>query len=295
LSGGRCEWSLGRRPQRKVLLAGRTANPGQSTHLCLPSSGLRDHPLTAMPLTTPVSLSVSASTSSSSSSTFPTAVFVEEQPSSTGTHKHKQTDQFASTALDPHTTNTPVLTPAVVAARPNVHSRRLTLSRFPLLRKGSRELGRTPSTSAKASNTTTPPTHTQLLAPATLTSRASISTLRGSLSSSTVDGHEAPPSEEVDNSTKAAPAQRTARADKMHQTSSRLLRMTDDERPYTRVGHFSFKSRILCTSTRLGSISSGSMATFEAHATVSANDGVRNSFDYEVFDGVTKATPGFDR
>jgi hypothetical protein len=182
-----------------------------------------------MPLTTPfVPLTVSPSSASSSFD-----VFVDAKPSSIAKHEQEQTDHFASAASDPPTT-TPVLTPAV-AARPNIHSRRLTLSRFPLLRKGSRELSRSPSAHAKGNNTTAPPSHTQTSLLSTLTPRASTSTLR-STHTSTVDGPEAHSSEEGDISTVAASAQRTARPDKMHQTSSRLLRMTDDERPYTRVG-----------------------------------------------------------
>ncbi|KAH6028611.1 hypothetical protein HBI54_229370 [Parastagonospora nodorum] len=206
-----------------------------------------------MPLnttTSPVSASASASAPASSSPTPPpTAVFAEARPRSTGTaheqhqhtHEQEQTEPFASTpaastASDPLSTSTPVLTPApALAARPSVHSRRLTFSRFPLLRKGSRELGRAPSYS-KGTTTSPSPSLPQSFLPSSLTPRASITTLRGSspISKSPIDGHEALAAEEVDNSTSAAPAPRKTKSDKMHQTSSRLLRMTDDERPYTR-------------------------------------------------------------
>jgi hypothetical protein len=195
-----------------------------------------------MPMTTPfVPLTVSTSSASSSFD-----VFVDDQPSSITKHEQERTDHFASAASDPPTT-TPVLTPAV-AARPNTH-RRLTLSRFPLLRKGSRELSRYPSAHAKGSNTTAPPSHTQTHLLSTLTPRASTSTLH-STHTSTVDGPAAHSSEEGDISTVAATAQRSARPDTMHQTSSRLLRMTDDERPYTRVGIFSLQPRPFRSSPR---------------------------------------------
>jgi len=187
-----------------------------------------------MPLnttTSPVSASASASAPASSpSDPPPTAVFAEARPRSTGTaheqhtHEQEQTQPFASTAADPLSTSTgtPVLTPApALAARPSVHSRRLTFSRFPLLRKGSRELGRSPSYSK--GTTSAPPSLPQSLLP-----------------SSPIDGHEAHAAEDVDKSTNAAPAPRKTKSDKMHQTSSRLLRMTDDERPYTRVRHSPF-------------------------------------------------------
>lgn len=213
-----------------------------------------------MPMNTTTS-PVSASAPASSSPSPPlTAVFAEARPRSTGTaheqhpHEQEQTQPFASTptptptptatastAADPLSTSTPVLTPApALVARPSVHGRRLTFSRFPLLRKGSRELARTPSYSK--TSTSAPPSLPQSLLPSSLTPRASITTLRGSsaLSLSPVDGHEAHAAEEVDNSTNAAPAPRKTKSDKMHQTSSRLLRMTDDERPYTRVCHSPF-------------------------------------------------------
>jgi hypothetical protein len=188
-----------------------------------------------MPLTTPfVPLTVSFSSAPS-----PSAVFVDSQPPSAGPRHTtarnttrepaddaEQTDQFVSAAPDPPPSFT-----APPAARPSTHSRRLTLSRFPLLRnKSSRELARSPS--ILKSSTAPPPTHSLL---ATARPRTSTSTLRGRQTSPSrapsVHGHERDTSEEADPPTRTAPANK----DKMHQTSSRLLRMTDDERPYTRV------------------------------------------------------------
>jgi hypothetical protein len=108
------------------------------------------------------------------------------------------------------------------SVRPSSHARRYTsLSRFPLLRKGSRELSRTPSS---AKSPAASPFH------ATGAPRASSSTARAS---------ESPPAathEDADVITEPPKiTQRAGKPDKMHQTSSRLLRMTDDERPFTRV------------------------------------------------------------
>lgn len=119
----------------------------------------------------------------------------------------------------------PALAPALTSAapaRPYVHARRLTLSRLPLLRKGS-----FPSIHRASSNTTSTSTYTPPHAdPALLAAgapRASTSTRAPSTHS-----REAEKPEEPEESTPG----------KMHQTSSRLLRMTDDERPFTRVGRF---------------------------------------------------------
>ncbi|KAF2035478.1 RGS-domain-containing protein [Setomelanomma holmii] len=183
-----------------------------------------------MLLTTPFfPLTVPASTSSAS---VPVAVFIDG-PLHASQHDVSE-PIFAPAPADP-----PAAVPASttsVPARPQVHSRRLTLSRFPLLRKTSRELGRSPSLHHKGSNNTTPPpSHSPFLA--TGAPRASSSIVRAEDDSptraSTVRSHEADISEETEIGTQAARLRET-KPDKMHQTSSRLLRMTDDERPYTR-------------------------------------------------------------
>ena len=114
------------------------------------------------------------------------------------------------------------------------HARRYTLSRFPLLRKGSRELARTPSTSAKS------PAESPFYA--TGAPRSSQSLVRGPDLSPARESPAAAPHEDGDAIAEEEEATRhlserprAGKPDKMHQTSSRLLRMTDDERPYTRV------------------------------------------------------------
>ena len=116
------------------------------------------------------------------------------------------------------------------------HARRYTLSRFPLLRKGSRELARSPSTSSSASKSPADSLFHPTGAP-----RPSQSIARGPEFAA---AREPAPSTHRDGDVIAQEATTTTRQplrlkaqkpDKMHQTSSRLLRMTDDERPYTRV------------------------------------------------------------
>jgi hypothetical protein len=188
-----------------------------------------------MPLPTPLA---PLTASVSSASVLP-AVFVGRPPSTTAQHRQASPSASASTSAPadaPAAAPASTAAAAAAAARPH-HARRLTFSRFPLLRKGSRELTRSPSAhSNKGSNAAPPaPTHSLFLAP-----RASLSKSRGldtpPASKPTPDGHELLVSEEVDSDTTAADSPRAGRPDKMHQTSSRLLRMTDDERPYTRVG-----------------------------------------------------------
>lgn len=189
-----------------------------------------------MPLTTPLlPLTVSASAVSPSSlARFPdsASLRLRDYPD----------DQFVSGSCSAASSDAPALAPSssksnppAPSARPSTHSRRLTLSRFPLLRNGSRELYRSPSAHFKASSVS--PT-----APATGAPRTSSSIARGRDSSPTRE-HSAD-SHEADLATKEAGHQgqtarpRATKPDKMHQTSSRLLRMTDDERPYTRVSVF---------------------------------------------------------
>jgi hypothetical protein len=113
------------------------------------------------------------------------------------------------------------------------HARRYTLSRFPLLRKGSRELSRTPSTTKSPSAES--PFH------ATGAPRSSQSLARGPDFSPARESAATPHddgdviAEEAEHTQHQLERPRASKPDKMHQTSSRLLRMTDDERPYTRV------------------------------------------------------------
>jgi hypothetical protein len=188
-------------------------------------------PLSVMLLSTPsLSLTVPATSAPPS-----LAVFVAEPA---GSHpQHEQSQQPASAPADPP--------PSTVAPARPTHSRRLTLSRFPLLRKGSRELGRSPSTHKGSGTTPPPPVHTPFLS--TGAPRASTSTLRGPETSPartpSAHGNEADSIQELEEGTLAASTLRQARPGKMHQTSSRLLRMTDDERPFTRVSEFSYPNR----------------------------------------------------
>ncbi|KAI4628609.1 hypothetical protein J4E83_003161 [Alternaria metachromatica] len=110
------------------------------------------------------------------------------------------------------------------------HARRYTLSRFPLLRKGSRELSRTPST-------TKSPAESPFYA--TGAPRSSQSLARGpdlSPAREPASPHDDGDviAEEAENTHRLPDRPRAGKPDKMHQTSSRLLRMTDDERPFTR-------------------------------------------------------------
>ncbi|RYN57134.1 Developmental regulator [Alternaria tenuissima] len=111
------------------------------------------------------------------------------------------------------------------------HARRYTLSRFPLLRKGSRELTRTPSTTKSPAESpfyaTGAPRSSQSLARG-----PDLSPARESAASPHEDGDVIAEEEEATRHLSERP--RAGKPDKMHQTSSRLLRMTDDERPYTR-------------------------------------------------------------
>ncbi|CAO2658754.1 Nn.00g064770.m01.CDS01 [Neocucurbitaria sp. VM-36] len=194
-----------------------------------------------MPLTTPfLPLTVPASAVSSSS-----FIDIGDREPVRSTH-YQQPDPLTlglySAASDPlplapTTSPSSQANPPAPSSRPSFHARRYTLSRFPLLRKGSRELSRSPSAHAKGSSVpATTPTASPFLA--TGAPRASSSTARGRDSSPArepaADSHEANTiTEEAEQSGHTA-RPRAGKPDKMHQTSSRLLRMTDDERPYTR-------------------------------------------------------------
>lgn len=205
-----------------------------------------------MPLTTPfLPLSVSAAdlSSSASSSSGETTDIGPENELRFDLEAVKEVPSIAAAAAA-----TAITTPAP-AARSN--SRRLTFNRFPLLRKGSRELTRATSAHFRGSSISAaaaaaaPPSRADspfLPTGAPRASRTSfargrtedpnldLSTTRdrsasASLRSGSVEGEE--PGTPHDKDT--ASLQPAAHPAKMHQTSSRLLRMTDDERPYTRV------------------------------------------------------------
>ncbi|KAL5120119.1 hypothetical protein ACEQ8H_001944 [Pleosporales sp. CAS-2024a] len=156
--------------------------------------------------------SAAAAAAAAASASCPAALFVDGQPSASAA------DPLAATAAT--TTTTTTTPPAAPAPARPAHARRLTLSRFPLLRKGSRELARPPST--------TPSLLTHALLPSVLAPRASTPTLPGPDPSCTGHNPPEPPTAPT------APPQPAPKPAKMHQTSSRLLRMTGDERPYTR-------------------------------------------------------------
>ncbi|CAA9964180.1 Developmental regulator flbA [Pyrenophora teres f. maculata] len=147
--------------------------------------------------------------SSSSSSPSPPASAAEDSPVLTASLSH---------------TN-----PPPPPSRSANHARRYTLSRFPLLRKGSRELSRTPSTTA---NPAPSPLHS------TRPPRASQSIARPPDTSATRQNPTSPHQKATltapDSRQRVAQRPGEGKPDKMHQTSSRLLRMTDDERPFTR-------------------------------------------------------------
>lgn len=146
-----------------------------------------------------------------------------------------------TSSLTPSTTTT--ADPPAPSSRSSNHSRRYTFARFPLLRKGSRELTRGPSFLKGISPTATP-TDSPFFA--TGAPRASFSLARGPDHSPAREPNhhhhyyhhhqrETDVITEEEAQTSQADSSRADKPDKMHQTSSRLLRMTDDERPFTRV------------------------------------------------------------
>ncbi|KAL6707229.1 hypothetical protein ACN47E_004776 [Coniothyrium glycines] len=195
----------------------------------------------SLPLTVPAPADRSAS-----SSTAP----VRESLAASHGHHHlpPSTRPTASAAPDAPSlaASSPQSLPPAPSSQHSSLSRRYTLARFPLLRtKGSRELTRTPSVHAK--DTASPLTTITTTTPSPADSpffaggapRASSSTARtldtsSARQSTSADSHEADVIAHEAEPTGQAGQTRAAKPDKMHQTSSRLLRMTDDERPYTR-------------------------------------------------------------
>lgn len=197
-----------------------------------------------MPFQTTPFLPLTVQASAVSSSSQPTQQ--DPEPSTIAEHNHHHYPTLppsAASGLPPSlTASTGKSNPPAPSSRPSNHSRRYTLSRFPLLRKGSRELSRTPSTHFKINSSSqqgqaTAPTDSPFLA--TGAPRASSSIARGRDPSParepTTDSHEPDVITEEVEQKGHADRTRAGKPDKMHQTSSRLLRMTDDERPYTRV------------------------------------------------------------
>ncbi|KAF1928694.1 RGS-domain-containing protein, partial [Didymella exigua CBS 183.55] len=127
-------------------------------------------------------------------------------------------------------------------------SRRLTFTRFPLLRKGSRELTRATSGHFRGSSISAAAPPSRADSPffstgAPKASRTSFARGRTEPPASDLSSAREPSApasvrsgsgEEPGNTSGPASLPQAAHAGKMHQTSSRLLRMTDDERPYTR-------------------------------------------------------------
>jgi hypothetical protein len=237
---------------------------------------LRDHLLLGMPFqTTPPLLPLTVPVSEAPKSlTLPA-----HEPLPDEQHKgHK--DALALALAPSAASDAPALTPSVgksnppaaSSAKPFTHARRYTLSRFPLLRKGSRELSRTPSASSRSPAGS--PFH------ATGAPRASQPVARGPDISPARDSATPTPedsnviAEEAENTPQHL--SRAARPEKMHQTSSRLLRMTDDERPYTRVStriqQFShFGGRLGKSATMVTSHGPGKLRQYTTYATVRRN------------------------
>jgi GTPase-activating protein SST2 len=215
-----------------------------------------------MPLTTPFfpltasqpALSSSpSSSSSSSSSSSPSAPHPVDSPhcdssatttttttnsSSSTTHDAPLSSPFAPPPYAVPSGLLPLAFPPTIAnpkssssSRPPSHGRRYTLSRLPLLRKGSRELSRS-SSALSIRNTASHNESTDSPFVATGAPRASSSISRGR---NTIAEHSDSEDDKDDCTRTQSRASRAGYPDKMHQTSSRLLRMTDDERPFTRV------------------------------------------------------------
>ncbi|KAJ4354738.1 AMSH/STAMBP protein ubiquitin specific-protease [Ascochyta clinopodiicola] len=205
-----------------------------------------------MPLTTPfLPLTLSAASLSSSNSSHAG----DESLSHSGPDLDEPQLRFdlealaavseASATTHPHASALPAL-PAPFA-RSTSTSRRLTFTRFPLLRKGSRELSRAASAHFRGSSfsAAAPPSRVDSPVPSTgppRHSRPSFARDRTeppTLHPSTARDPSSPRSasiggEELGDTQTPTSLQQAAHSGKMHQTSSRLLRMTDDERPYTR-------------------------------------------------------------
>ncbi|KAF9693900.1 hypothetical protein EKO04_008498 [Ascochyta lentis] len=204
-----------------------------------------------MPLTTPfLPLTVSAADLSSSTSS-PSAELPHSGPDQDEPQLRFHLEALAAVS-DASATTSPHPEPALPAAFPRAASRRLTFTRFPLLRKGSRDLTRAASAHFRAASSTISPAAPPPRAdspflstgaprpsrssfargrseqPAPDSSTARDPSAHSSLRSASTGG------EELGNTHTPTTPHPPPHPAKMHQTSSRLLRMTDDERPYTR-------------------------------------------------------------
>lgn len=233
------------------------ANPGAVPTLRPSVSLSLDSPrpfqlLTAMPFQTTSLLPLTVPPSVDSL-TLPTSV--SSQPNggiAAHQHHHHLPLPSSASAVNPPalTASTGKTTSSAPASRSSNHARRYTLSRFPLLRKGSRELNRTPSTHLRGSGSQTPSPTDSPFTPSGAP-RASLSATRRpeniSTRESTCDSHEVDViCEEAELKTLSDDLS-ADHTDKMHQTSSRLLRMTDDERPFTRVSFTAFTFVFFCS------------------------------------------------
>ncbi|KAJ4994257.1 domain found in Dishevelled [Stagonosporopsis vannaccii] len=202
-----------------------------------------------MPLTTPfLPLTVSAASLSSSNSSH-TGETPDPGLDSDEPQLRFDLEALSAVSEASATTAPPASTPpSAPAARSS--SRRLTFTRFPLLRKGSRELTRISHFRGSSVSAAAPPSRADspfLSTGAPRSSRTSFARGRtelpifeptsarepsvpASLSSGSIGGEE--PASYFDREPPSL--RQAAQSAKMHQTSSRLLRMTDDERPYTR-------------------------------------------------------------
>ncbi|KAH6639741.1 regulator of G protein signaling domain-containing protein [Boeremia exigua] len=201
-----------------------------------------------MPLTTPfLPLTVSAASLSSSNSSH-IGETLDTGPDSDEPQLRFDLEALSAVSEACATTTAQTAT-TPPAARSN--SRRLTFTRFPLLRKGSRELTRATHFRGSSISAAAPPSRadspflstgaprasrtsfargrTEL--PLFEPSRAREPSVSASLRSGSISAEEPGPYPDRKNTSLSQAAQFA----KMHQTSSRLLRMTDDERPYTRV------------------------------------------------------------
>lgn len=164
------------------------------------------------------------------------------------------------------TTKPTTAAPPAPAARTTA-SRRLTFTRFPLLRKGSRELTRATSAHFRASSgsAAAPPARADSPFLSTGAPRAfRTSFARDRTEQLPLDPTTASIGEEEPGSTpNTTSLQQAAHPGKMHQTSSRLLRMTDDERPFTRVSAFALS----CASMHRQAVKLCSLANLDSQFT----------------------------
>lgn len=219
-----------------------------------------------MPLTTPfLPLTVSAASLSSSNSSH-TGETPDPGPDSDEPQLRFDLEALSAVS-EAFATTTPAPSTAPPAPAARSSSRRLTFTRFPLLRKGSRELTRVAHFRGSSISAAAPPSRADspfLSTGAPRSSRTSFARGRtelpifeptsarepsvpASLRCGSISGEE--PLHYADREATSLSLPQAAQSAKMHQTSSRLLRMTDDERPYTRVSAFSVFHAQKCCQT----------------------------------------------